>query len=81
MKQAGQFHGWAVRSGLVAIAVIVLLSSFRFILAPVQIGMILPIDTSLGNEINFYARCYQDKATRIGFRPVKVIIENPPRHP
>jgi branched-chain amino acid transport system substrate-binding protein len=78
MKPAGRFKGWAVRSGLVAIAVIVLLVSLRFILTPVQIGMILPIDTSLGNEINLFARYYQDKATRIGLRPLKIIIENPP---
>jgi ABC-type branched-subunit amino acid transport system substrate-binding protein len=44
---------------------------------PILIGVVLPIDTSLGNEENLFIRYYQDKRPRIGYRPVKFVIENP----
>lgn len=45
---------------------------------PIQIGIVLPIDTSLGNEENLFMRYYQGTHRDIGLRPVKFLIENPP---
>jgi branched-chain amino acid transport system substrate-binding protein len=78
MKPAGRIPGWAFWAGLATIAVIVLYSSFRLVFSPVYIGMVLPIDTSLGNEINLFARYYQDTNPKVGLRSLRFIIENPP---
>ena len=48
------------------------------LLKPILIGVVLPIDTSLGNEENLFVRYFQNRHPRIGLHPVKFIIENPP---
>lgn len=53
------------------------LLAFWYFSRPILIGVILPVDTSLGNEENLFVRYYQDKHPRIGLRPVNFIIENP----
>jgi len=52
--------------------------SFWYFSRPIFIGVVLPIDTSLGNEENLFIRYYQDTHPKIGLHPVKFIIENPP---
>ncbi|MBF0101198.1 MAG: ABC transporter substrate-binding protein [Desulfobacterales bacterium] len=43
---------------------------------PILIGAILPIESLTGNEANLFIRYYQDKNPKIGFRPIKFIIED-----
>ena len=62
--------------GLVILAVVSIF--YLYFMKPIRIGVILPIDTSLGNEENLFIRYYQDRHPRIGLHPVKFTIENPP---
>jgi len=67
---------------IAALTVLVIASAAVFLTVqhfskPVHIGVILPIDTSLGNEENLFIRYWQNRHPEIGFRPVKFIIENP----
>lgn len=51
--------------------------AWRHFSKPIRIGVILPIEMSLGNEENLFVRYYQDKHPQIGLRPVQFLIENP----
>jgi branched-chain amino acid transport system substrate-binding protein len=60
-----------------SVMVIVALGSVYFFYSrPVHIGVILNVQTPLGNEENLYARYYRDIHPKIGLRPVEFIIEN-----
>lgn len=58
------------------IAVVVLASIYFFYSRPIRIGLILNVQTPLGNEENLYARYYRDIHPKIGLRLVDFIIEN-----
>lgn len=60
-----------------AVSIAGIIPAVRHFSKPIHIGVILPIDTSLGNEENLFIRYYQDRHPRIGIRPVKFMIENP----
>ena len=49
---------------------------YSYITRPIKIGVILPIQSPLGNEENLFVRYYRDTHPKIGQRPVEFIIEN-----
>ena len=49
---------------------------YSYITRPIKIGVILPIQSPLGNEENLFVRYYRDMHPKIGQRPVEFIIEN-----
>lgn len=53
------------------------IAALKLLSKPVSIGFILPLDTSMGNEDNLFARYYQELDPRIGLRPLKFLFENP----
>jgi branched-chain amino acid transport system substrate-binding protein len=66
---------WAILIGILIVAAVSI--SLWYFSRPVKIGVVLPIDTSLGNEENLFMRYYQAKHPKIGLHPVKFVIENP----
>ncbi|GEM_PF-6491342 len=61
-----------------AVIMTAVFSAWWYFSRPILIGVVLPIDASLGNEENLFIRYEQDKHPHIGLRPVEFLIENPP---
>ncbi|MBF0413072.1 MAG: ABC transporter substrate-binding protein [Desulfamplus sp.] len=63
---------------VILLVMLIAFGCLKYFLKPILIGVILPIEMSLGNEENLFMRYYQDTHSKIGIKPVKFIIENPP---
>lgn len=50
--------------------------TYSYITRPIKIGVIIPIQSPLGNEENLFVRYYRDAHPKIGQRPVELLIEN-----
>ena len=70
--------GLLVTTAIILVILVGSAMSLWFLSRPILIGIVVPIDTSLGNEENLFMRYYQGTHRGIGLRPVKFLIENPP---
>jgi ABC-type branched-subunit amino acid transport system substrate-binding protein len=62
---------------IIVLGVILITLVFSVLLRPIRVGVVLSTDTTIGNEENLAIRYYVRKNTRIGWRPVRLLIRNP----
>jgi len=57
---------------------LILIGTYLYLTRPIKIGVLFSLDSSVGNEENLAVQFYNNEFPNIGFRKVKLIVENPP---
>lgn len=61
-----------------ALTLAVALGAYAALLRPVTVGVVFSVDNALGNEANLAIRALQAETVRVGLRPLRFLVRNPP---
>lgn len=61
-----------------ALTLAVALAAYAALLRPVTVGVVFSVDNALGNEANLAIRALQAETIRVGLRPLRFLVRNPP---